>query len=329
MRRLPDRPPAAAELRNASAPIGATAGPRHERLARDWLLDPSPPRAGRPGSASSTAAGSPRRATRWPCSGSASSSPLVLMAIAAPLLATHNPYAQDLAERLLPPLSPATGSAPTSSAATSGAASSTARASPSTSCLLVTVTAPVFGLLIGTVAGYYGGWIDRVLMRFTDIFLAFPRLILALAFVAALGPGIEQRRPRHRADRLAALRPRRPRRDPDRAQLRLYRRRPPPGRQRRAHPPRPHRADVRALGDRPRHPRHGRDHPDRRRPRLPRPRRPAAAAGMGADDLVRPQVPLRPVVGGDDARPRDLHRPPRLQPARRRPARRPRSAKRS
>jgi peptide/nickel transport system permease protein len=45
--------------------------------------------------------------------------------------------------------------------------------------------------LIGTVAGYVGGWVDNVLMRFTDIFLAFPRLILALAFVSALGPGIE------------------------------------------------------------------------------------------------------------------------------------------
>jgi peptide/nickel transport system permease protein len=47
------------------------------------------------------------------------------------------------------------------------------------------------GVLIGTVAGYVGGWVDNVLMRFTDIFLAFPRLILALAFVSALGPGIE------------------------------------------------------------------------------------------------------------------------------------------
>jgi len=47
------------------------------------------------------------------------------------------------------------------------------------------------GLLVGTAAGYFGGWFDTVLMRVTDIFLAFPRLILALAFVAALGPGIE------------------------------------------------------------------------------------------------------------------------------------------
>jgi peptide/nickel transport system permease protein len=56
--------------------------------------------------------------------------------------------------------------------------------------LVVVIAAPL-GLLIGTVSGYFGGWIDAVLMRVTDIFLAFPRLILALAFVAALGPGIE------------------------------------------------------------------------------------------------------------------------------------------
>ncbi len=56
---------------------------------------------------------------------------------------------------------------------------------------LVAVIATPIGLLIGTTAGYFGGWTDTVLMRLTDIFLAFPRLILALAFVAALGPGIE------------------------------------------------------------------------------------------------------------------------------------------
>ena len=57
--------------------------------------------------------------------------------------------------------------------------------------LLVALLAAPVGLLVGTVAGYAGGWLDAVLMRITDIFLAFPRLILALAFVAALGPGIE------------------------------------------------------------------------------------------------------------------------------------------
>ena len=57
--------------------------------------------------------------------------------------------------------------------------------------LLVAVLDAPIGLLVGTVAGYAGGAIDAVLMRVTDIFLAFPRLILALAFVAALGPGIQ------------------------------------------------------------------------------------------------------------------------------------------
>ena len=56
---------------------------------------------------------------------------------------------------------------------------------------LVSVIVVPIGLVIGVVAGYVGGWVDNVLMRFTDVFLAFPRLILALAFVAALGPGLE------------------------------------------------------------------------------------------------------------------------------------------
>ncbi len=57
--------------------------------------------------------------------------------------------------------------------------------------LLVGIIAAPVGILVGTVSGYFGGIIDTVLMRITDIFLAFPKLILALAFVAALGPGIE------------------------------------------------------------------------------------------------------------------------------------------
>ena len=56
---------------------------------------------------------------------------------------------------------------------------------------LVSVIVVPIGLVIGVVAGYVGGWVDNVLMRLTDIFLAFPRLILALAFVAVLGPGLE------------------------------------------------------------------------------------------------------------------------------------------
>jgi peptide/nickel transport system permease protein len=54
----------------------------------------------------------------------------------------------------------------------------------------VIVTSAPIGLLIGAVAGTVGGWVDAVFMRITDVFLAIPKLLLALAFVAALGPGI-------------------------------------------------------------------------------------------------------------------------------------------
>src|SRR5262249_39919893 len=56
---------------------------------------------------------------------------------------------------------------------------------------LVSIIVVPAGLAIGLPAGYFGGWLDALLMRITDIFLSFPRLVLALAFAAALGPGIE------------------------------------------------------------------------------------------------------------------------------------------
>ncbi|MET0742153.1 MAG: ABC transporter permease [Microvirga sp.] len=48
----------------------------------------------------------------------------------------------------------------------------------------------LIGTAIGLAAGYFGGWVDLLLMRITDIFLGFPAIILALAVVAVLGPGI-------------------------------------------------------------------------------------------------------------------------------------------
>ena len=56
---------------------------------------------------------------------------------------------------------------------------------------IVSVIVGPIGLMVGTSAGYFGGWYDTVLMRITDIFLSFPSLILSLAFVAALGAGLE------------------------------------------------------------------------------------------------------------------------------------------
>ena len=57
--------------------------------------------------------------------------------------------------------------------------------------LLVSVIVLPVGLLVGTVAGYFGGLLDIALMRVTDLFLALPRLVLALAIAAALGRSIE------------------------------------------------------------------------------------------------------------------------------------------
>lgn len=49
----------------------------------------------------------------------------------------------------------------------------------------------VVGLVTGSVAGFFGGRVDEILMRITDLFLAFPSLILAIAIAVALGPGVD------------------------------------------------------------------------------------------------------------------------------------------
>jgi peptide/nickel transport system permease protein len=118
---------------------------------------------------------------------------LVLLAMAtfAPLIATHDPIAQNLMERLKPPMTD--GHLLGTDEFGRDIFSRIVHGARITLYIvaLVAVTAPVFGLIVGTVSGYFGGWVDQVLMRTTDIFLAFPRLILALALVAVLGPGIE------------------------------------------------------------------------------------------------------------------------------------------
>jgi peptide/nickel transport system permease protein len=116
---------------------------------------------------------------------------LLVMAAAAPVVATHDPIAQILSQRLLPPLTG--GHILGTDELGRDIWSRIVYGSRVTLYIvaLVAVTAPLFGLIIGTAAGYFGRWVGTVLMRVTDIFLAFPRLILALAFVAALGPGIE------------------------------------------------------------------------------------------------------------------------------------------
>ncbi|NOU99465.1 nickel transporter permease [Paenibacillus planticolens] len=116
---------------------------------------------------------------------------VILTAIFAPLLATHDPYEMVVQDRLVKPLQ-------------GGHLLGTdqfgrdlytriiygARVSLEVGFIAV-VVALVIGVTLGLISGYYGGWIDTMIMRFVDIVLSFPVLLLAIAFVAALGPGIK------------------------------------------------------------------------------------------------------------------------------------------
>jgi len=115
---------------------------------------------------------------------------LLLIAAAAPLLAGYSPFEQDLSQRLRAPDGQHWFGTDELGRDIYARILYGARITLVIVSLVVVLVGPV-GLLVGTAAGYFGGWFDTVLMRVTDIFLAFPRLILALAFVAALGPGIE------------------------------------------------------------------------------------------------------------------------------------------
>ena len=114
---------------------------------------------------------------------------LILASLAAPLLAPYDPGIQNLANRLARPSAAhwlgtdELGRDILSRILFGG------QVTLGMVVAVVIMVAPL-GLAIGCIAGYYGGTLDRVLMRVTDVFLSFPRLILALAFVAAIKPGV-------------------------------------------------------------------------------------------------------------------------------------------
>jgi peptide/nickel transport system permease protein len=115
---------------------------------------------------------------------------LVVLAVFAPLIATRDPYLQNLQDVLQPP-----GGAHFFGTDEVGRDVFSrivygSRITLTIIALVAVIVGPI-GLAVGTLAGYFGGWFDTVLMRITDIFLSFPSLILSLAFVAALGAGLE------------------------------------------------------------------------------------------------------------------------------------------
>ena len=117
---------------------------------------------------------------------------VIMLGIAAPLLTSFNPYDAVLDQRLLPP-------------GTGGHLLGTDQmgrdlltrlfygARISVMVGFVAVAIALFcGIIVGLFAGYYGGLVDTIFMRGIDILMAFPYVLLAIAIIAALGPGLFQ-----------------------------------------------------------------------------------------------------------------------------------------
>ena len=115
---------------------------------------------------------------------------LIGMALFAPWIATHSATGQNLSMRLMPPSAENWMGTDELGRDIWSRVVFGSRITLVIVLLVAVLAAPV-GLVIGAVAGYFGGWLDKLLMGITDIFLSMPKLILALAFVAALGPGIQ------------------------------------------------------------------------------------------------------------------------------------------
>jgi peptide/nickel transport system permease protein len=158
-------------------------------LSRDWLLSDAPASRAHAAWVRRYRGWLQFRANRLAMAGLITVAIMILASIAAPLLAPQDPTAQDLAGRLAPPSAAHWFGTDELGRDIYARILYGGRVTLGMVVAIVLLVAPV-GLAVGSVAGYLGGLADRVLMRVTDVFLAFPRLVLALAFVAALKPGI-------------------------------------------------------------------------------------------------------------------------------------------
>ncbi|MDK2371818.1 MAG: ABC transporter permease [Candidatus Korarchaeota archaeon] len=114
---------------------------------------------------------------------------LVLVAIFAPFIAPYDPIKQDLKNRLQPPSWEHPFGTDQLGRDIFSRVVWGSRISLFIALIVVAISFTV-GTTIGIISGYFGGKVDEVLMRITDMFMAFPRLVLALAVAAALGPGL-------------------------------------------------------------------------------------------------------------------------------------------
>jgi len=111
-----------------------------------------------------------------------------LVAIFAPLLEPYDPLAQGTAMLAAPSHAHLLGTDALGRDVLSRVIAGSRVSIPS--ALILVIASLVIGAVIGAVAGYLGGWVDEVLMRCTDMVLAFPTIILAMVVAAALGPSI-------------------------------------------------------------------------------------------------------------------------------------------
>lgn len=116
---------------------------------------------------------------------------VLIVTVLGPALAPYSPSAIDMSARLAPPsLAHPFGTDELGRDLLSRVLAGAQESVPAG--LIVVLVAGVLGSTIGLLAGYYGSWIDMVLMRLTDIFVGYPALLLAIAVAAALGAGLEQ-----------------------------------------------------------------------------------------------------------------------------------------
>jgi peptide/nickel transport system permease protein len=114
----------------------------------------------------------------------------IFIAIFGSYIAPYDPYETDIANRFLPP-------SPSHPLGTDKLGRDVlsrmlhgAGYSAKAGLAVLAIAIPI-GIILGGIAGLFGGWLDEFIMRITDVFLAFPYLILAMAFSAALGPTLE------------------------------------------------------------------------------------------------------------------------------------------
>jgi peptide/nickel transport system permease protein len=115
---------------------------------------------------------------------------MVLVALLAPWIAPHDPVKPNVKDRLQPPSAQYLFGTDKIGRDVFSRVVHGTRISLRVGVMVVGIAFPV-GTVLGVVAAYYGGQLDNLIMRLTDVFLAIPSLVLAMAIAAALGPSIQ------------------------------------------------------------------------------------------------------------------------------------------